>query len=62
MIHGGTAGNILARECAFLFDLRTPAGMDPLALLTDFFAAAEAMDADQGQGPGRRREGPAPLP
>ena len=46
MIHGGTAGNILARECAFLFDLRTPAGQDPMALLTDVFAAAARMDAE----------------
>jgi acetylornithine deacetylase len=45
-IHGGTAGNILARECVFLFDLRTPAGLDPMSLLTDFFAAAQAMDAE----------------
>lgn len=46
MVNGGTAGNILARECAFLFDLRTPAGQDPMALLADFFAAAAAMDAE----------------
>jgi acetylornithine deacetylase len=45
-IHGGTAVNILARECVFVFDLRTPAGMDPEALLTDFFGAARAMDAE----------------
>jgi acetylornithine deacetylase len=44
-VNGGTAVNILARECVFIFDLRTPAGMDPLALLTDFFAVAAAMDA-----------------
>jgi acetylornithine deacetylase len=25
-VNGGTAVNILARECAFIFDLRTPAG------------------------------------
>ncbi len=46
MVHGGTAGNILARECKFLFDLRTPAGQDPMAILAEFFAAAEAMDAE----------------
>jgi acetylornithine deacetylase len=44
-VHGGTAVNILARECVFVFDLRTPAGMDPEALLADFFKAAQAMDA-----------------
>jgi acetylornithine deacetylase len=45
-VNGGTAVNILARECVFTFDLRTPAGMDPVALLSDFFAAASAMDAE----------------
>ena len=28
-VNGGTAGNILARECEFLFDLRYPPGPDP---------------------------------
>jgi acetylornithine deacetylase len=45
-INGGTAVNILARECVFLFDLRTPAGMDPRALLKDFIAEVGAMDAE----------------
>lgn len=45
-VHGGTAVNILARECVFAFDLRTPAGMDPEALLADFFTAARAMDVE----------------
>lgn len=44
MVNGGTAHNILARECSFVFDLRTPAHIDPLGLLSDWFAAAEAMD------------------
>jgi acetylornithine deacetylase len=44
-INGGTAVNILARECVFLFDLRTPPGLKPSALLADFFAEAEAADA-----------------
>lgn len=44
-VNGGTAVNILARECVFVFDLRTPANLDPMALLSDFFAAAETMDA-----------------
>jgi acetylornithine deacetylase len=43
LINGGTAVNILARECVFAFDLRTPPGVDPPALLTDFFAEAEAV-------------------
>lgn len=45
-VNGGTAVNILARECVFIFDLRTPASMDPVGLLSDFFAAASAMDAE----------------
>lgn len=45
-VNGGTAVNILARECVFIFDLRTPAGMDPVALLSDFFALASALDVE----------------
>ncbi|MCY1645919.1 acetylornithine deacetylase [Caulobacter sp. SL161] len=45
-VNGGTAVNILARECVFIFDLRTPAGMDPVAILSDFFAMASALDAE----------------
>ena len=44
-IHGGTAVNILARECVFAFDLRTPPGLDPEIILQPFLAEAEAMDA-----------------
>ena len=44
-INGGTAVNILARECVFLFDLRTPAGLDPHGLLADFYVQVEAADA-----------------
>ena len=44
LIRGGTASNILARECAFAFDLRTPPGLDPLAVLAPVFAEAEALD------------------
>ena len=43
-IHGGTAGNILARECRFQFDLRTLPGMDPFTVLGPFLAEAGAMD------------------
>jgi acetylornithine deacetylase len=43
--HGGTAGNILAREFQFLFDLRCPPGLDPMQVLQPFFAEAEALDA-----------------
>jgi acetylornithine deacetylase len=44
-VNGGTAVNILARECVFFFDLRCPPGLDPEALLAGFFAQAAAMDA-----------------
>ena len=45
VIRGGTAGNILARECEFLFDLRCPPGQDPMAVLAPFRAEVEALDA-----------------
>jgi acetylornithine deacetylase len=45
MVNGGTAHNIIARECNFVFDLRTPAHMDAQAVLADWFAQAKAMDA-----------------
>ncbi len=45
-VNGGTAVNILARECVFIFDLRTPPGMDPMAILAEFFARAAAMDLE----------------
>ncbi|MDP1873573.1 acetylornithine deacetylase [Phenylobacterium sp.] len=44
-VNGGTAVNILARECVFLFDLRSPPGLDPQAVLAPFFAACAAADA-----------------
>jgi acetylornithine deacetylase len=44
-VNGGTAPNILALECRFVFDLRAPAGFDAPAALADFFALAEAEDA-----------------
>jgi acetylornithine deacetylase len=44
-VNGGTAVNILARECVFWFDLRTPPGLDPLRILEPFLAQARAMDA-----------------
>ncbi|MDB5452032.1 MAG: acetylornithine deacetylase, partial [Caulobacteraceae bacterium] len=44
VIHGGTAGNILARECVFLFDLRCPPGLDPDAVLAPFLAQCAALD------------------
>ncbi|HVY34809.1 MAG TPA: acetylornithine deacetylase [Caulobacteraceae bacterium] len=44
-VQGGTAVNILARECRFLFDLRCPPGADPMAILQPFFEEAAALDA-----------------
>jgi acetylornithine deacetylase len=37
-ISGGTAPNILARECRFVFDVRTVPGVNPDAMLAPFFA------------------------
>jgi acetylornithine deacetylase len=45
-VNGGTAVNILARECVFVFDLRCPPGVDATAALEPFFRAAAAMDAE----------------
>ncbi len=45
LVQGGTATNILARECSFWFDLRTPPGLDPQEILADFFETAAAMNA-----------------
>ena len=45
LVNGGTAGNILARECTFLFDLRCPHTLDPQVVLAPFFAEVAAMDA-----------------
>jgi acetylornithine deacetylase len=44
-VQGGTAVNILARECQFVFDLRCPPGTDALGVLEPFFAEAQALDA-----------------
>jgi acetylornithine deacetylase len=45
IVHGGTAGNILARECRFLFDLRCPHTLDPQVVLAPFFAEVRSLDA-----------------
>jgi acetylornithine deacetylase len=45
MVEGGTATNILARECSFQFDLRCPPGLEPETILKPVFAAVRAMDA-----------------
>ena len=45
-VAGGTAGNILARECQFLFDLRALPGQDARRLLAGFLDLAARMDAE----------------
>ncbi len=45
-INGGTAVNILARECVFLFDLRSPPGIKPAEVLAEFEALVERTDAE----------------
>jgi acetylornithine deacetylase len=41
-IQGGTAVNILAGRCTFIFDLRCPPGIDPDAVVAPFLAEVEA--------------------
>lgn len=43
-VNGGTAVNILARECVFFFDLRCPPGVDPDEALAAFYGEVEVMD------------------
>jgi acetylornithine deacetylase len=45
-VQGGTAGNILARECVFAFDLRGLPGDDARAELAGFFELARRLDAE----------------
>jgi acetylornithine deacetylase len=42
-IGGGTAPNILARECRFVFDVRTVPGVNPDAMLAPFFAEVKCV-------------------
>lgn len=44
-VDGGTATNILARKCTFMWDLRTPTVDQAEAIEARFRAAAEALDA-----------------
>jgi len=46
VVEGGTAANILARECSFLFDLRCPPGIEPEAVLLPFRKACAEMNAE----------------
>ncbi|PZU11624.1 acetylornithine deacetylase [Sphingomonas sp.] len=45
-IEGGTAVNILARQCRFVFDLRCPPGQDPDRIVAPFLEAAGRLDAE----------------
>ncbi|ACG79752.1 acetylornithine deacetylase [Phenylobacterium zucineum HLK1] len=44
LVEGGTAHNIIARRCEFVFDLRCPPGLTPEGALAGFRAEVEAMD------------------
>jgi hypothetical protein len=44
MVHGGTAHNIIARECEFVFDLRTAGGRSPEEIIAPFLAECAEMD------------------
>ena len=44
MVHGGTAHNIIARECCFVFDVRSPGPRTPKEIVAPFWAEAAAMD------------------
>ena len=60
-VSGGTAGNILARDCRFQFDFRADVTVDPDVALAGFFARAAREDAAikvQGAGGWGRRPPP----
>lgn len=44
-LNGGTASNILARECRFVFDVRSVPGNNPDEMLKPFFAEVERVRA-----------------
>ena len=44
-LNGGTASNILARECRFVFDVRSVPGNNPDEMLKPFFAEVEKIRA-----------------
>ena len=45
LLHGGTAGNILARRCEFVFDVRTSPDVDVRTLIAPFQNEVAQMDA-----------------
>ena len=54
-VEGGTAANILARKCSFLFDLRAPETQEADVIETRFRTAAAALDAEENRGHRHRR-------
>jgi acetylornithine deacetylase len=44
IVHGGTAHNILARECHFVFDVRSPGPATPQDIIAPFLAEAAELD------------------
>lgn len=46
LIEGGTAPNILAGRCTFVWDIRPAPGDDAQALLDEFFARSTVLEAD----------------
>ena len=68
-VNGGTAVNILARQCVFAFDLRCPPGLEPDTVIAPFLREAAAMDRamrrrfpDSGVSVARRSGAPALAP
>jgi acetylornithine deacetylase len=52
-VNGGTAVNILARECVFVFDLRCPPRVSAEAVLAPFMQSCAALDAQlKARAPG----------
>lgn len=45
-IHGGTASNILARQCKFIFDLRCPPGQDAEQIIAPFRSKCAAISQE----------------
>ncbi len=65
-IHGGTAPNILARHCKFIFDLRCPPGQDADKIITPFKAKIDALNSElnaafDGAGVTMKRHSNAPA-
>jgi len=46
MVNGGTAHNILARECQIVFDVRSPGPLTPREIVAPFIAEAQALDRE----------------